>query len=120
MMRKLKSYVIALELTTAPIILAGCATTNNTPQDIGTFYNDGYKALHYADVYLNVIAGIYAGTSEVRRTDDGFLVIGDYKQSEHPEAMKKALEDADTDKNKEITSEEASKLAQILFEKIAK
>jgi hypothetical protein len=67
---------------------------------------------------LTVIAGIYAGTVKVKKTVTkakgktcvNYKSEGEYSQFRHPEAMLKALADADTNKDKIITAQEIREL----------
>jgi len=75
-------------------------------------------------VYNNVltnIAGVYAGTVQVDKdtTEGGgrsYLPIGVYEYSKNPEALHKALAEADTNGDKIVTNNEALDLEFKVFE----
>ncbi len=93
----------------------------------------GYITSRQLDVSLRAIAGVYAGTISVNRNEetsyDGkgkkTTVIktkaeGSYSEALYPEAMKRVLREADTNRDKIITEKETMDLQSQVFEKYAK
>ena len=68
---------------------------------------------------LRNLAGIYAGTVKVRRTERGYFIDGSYSQMLHPEALHRVLEDADVNGDKIITGKETNNLKDKMFVKYA-
>lgn len=81
---------------------------------------NGYKALRADEGNIRTLAGIYAGTVNVKRTEDGYVAEGSYSQSQHPSAMEKALKEADTNGDKIVTPQEVRDLAAKLYEENSK
>ena len=130
-MKKIAPYVLALGVGASA--LTGCATTQyatideamkvlgvRSPSMIEMNLPDGYKTSRFEDANLRTLAGIYAGTVEVKRTENRYTANGSYSQIQHPDAMRRVLREADTNKDKIITRQESRDLAMRLFEEIAK
>ncbi len=81
---------------------------------------DGYKASRLEEGNLKTLAGIYAGTVNVKKIEDGYVAEGSYSLSQNPDAMEKALKEADTNKDKIVTGKEVRDLAARLCEKNSK
>ena len=147
-MKKIQPYVLALGIGASA--LTGCATTQvanrpaqqteqreyaiieeamkvlgvRNPSMIQMNLPDGYKTSRFEDATLRILAGIYAGTVEVRKTvrktEKGYTANGSYSQFQHPDAMRKVLREADTNGDKIITKQESRDLAMRLYEENAK
>ncbi len=116
----------------AVALLGGCASTGSSarspanayeglgmPTDFVTSIN-GYRMSEGTRVSLTTVAGIYAGTIRVKTDGQGsFSARGSYSQFKQPEAMVRALREADTDGNKIITDEEEIILSQRVMEQHA-
>jgi|TARA_B100001971_G_C17993435_1_gene433528 hypothetical protein len=143
-MKKIAPYVLALGVGASA--LTGCATTQmanrpaqqteqkeyatideamevlgaRSPSMIQMNLPDGYKTSIFEDRNLRTLAGIYAGTVEVKRTGNGYTANGSYSQFQHPDAMRRVLKEADTNGDKIITRQESRDLAMRLYEENAK
>ncbi|MBS3118073.1 hypothetical protein J4417_00130 [Candidatus Woesearchaeota archaeon] len=77
---------------------------------------NGYVMGAITEVKLKIIAGVYSGTVKV--TSDGkrgFSAEGTYCPLAHPEAMEKAIKEADVNCDKIITHKEVEQLTQKVF-----
>lgn len=81
---------------------------------------NGYKALRADEGNIRTLAGIYAGTVNVKRTEDGYVTEGSYSQSRHPGSMEKVLKEADTNEDKIVTPQEVRDLAAELYKENSK
>jgi len=70
----------------------------------------GYITLKALDSRLKTLAGIYAGTIELKKTKQGYCAKGFYSEYTHPGALLKVLKEADTNKDRIITSQEVRNL----------
>lgn len=80
---------------------------------------NGYKISRFSDPRLRTIAGIYAGTVKVKKTDNGYMANGVYSQFENPEAMERACKEADINGDFVITNKELRDLELNVYEKYA-
>lgn len=64
----------------------------------------------------NRLAGFYAGTVKLTKTDEGYSWSGSYNPSDNPEAMEKMLYDADKDQDGQVTSQELRTLNNKIIE----
>lgn len=143
-MKKIAPYVLALGVGASA--LTGCATTQiankpaqqteqkkyatideamkvlgvRSPNMIETNLPDGYKTSRFESPDLRTLAGIYAGTVEVKRTENGYITTGSYSEFQHPDAMRRVLQEADTNKDKIITRQELRDLEMRLYKENAK
>ncbi|MBS3116088.1 hypothetical protein J4421_00675 [Candidatus Woesearchaeota archaeon] len=142
-MNKIQSYALALGIGVSA--LTGCATIprDNKPAPQTTQKEmqleeamkvldvrslsmiqmnlpAGYKTSRFEDGILRTLAGIYAGTVGVKRTEEGYVAKGYYSQLQQPDAMRRVLREADTNDDKIITRQEARDLAVRLYEENAK
>ena len=97
------------------------------PSMIQTNLPDGYKTLAPSigarlspHGTLTILAGIYAGTMEIRKTSDGYISMGTYSRSSHPEALKYVLGKADVNGDKVVTPKEISDMEAKVFKEYAK
>lgn len=67
---------------------------------------DGYKTSLGISSQLRALAGLYAGTAQIRRENNQYLISGTYSQIRNPEALISVLREADTNCDKIITREE--------------
>ena len=114
-----KILPLALSLV---IGVVGCATTGKRHIITSSFDREinmnGYTMADSTLDSLRNLAGVYAGTMKIDRSiteQDGekylsYLIKGSYSQTEHPEALARVLKEADTNKDKIITKEEAGEL----------
>ena len=91
----------------------------NDPAQVRTSH-EGYKVLRSERGDLRILAGIYAGTVKVRKTKDGYFIRGNYTEAQNPNAMQRVLREADKNKDKIITRQEISDLANRIYPKYAK
>lgn len=141
--RKIMPYVVAAGISMGTL-LGGCSATkisdSSNPKTeqrhmsldekmrvLGTnnqrmleMMPGGYTTTKGTSMILRTIAGIYAGTAEVNRTDSGYSVSGSYSSIKNPEALIKTLKLADTNNDRLITRQEASYLKRRVFEEYAK
>lgn len=79
----------------------------------------GYKTTRDTAATLRTLAGVYAGTVDLEKTEKGYSAKGIYNQIENPEALEKVLMKADTDGDYIITRDELKSLADIMYQKHA-
>ncbi len=84
------------------------------------FLPDGYITSKIVKGTLTTLAGIEAGTVKVVRTNGRYFAQGSYSQVLNPEAMEKVCRDSDTNEDKIITWEEATRHSMELYEEHAK
>ena len=113
---KLKQLALGTGLVT---ILMGCSPTRVPPKSEFELRRSLTKQTQMMDYKiksnlkhkLNTLAGIYAGTVDVYKMDNGYLTSGSYNQVKNPNALKEVLKDADVNpEDKIITSEEVENL----------
>ncbi len=84
--------------------------------DVGLieYLPDCYKATIGTASLLKTLAGVSAGRIKVRKTKDGYFLIGEYNglDEECNSALRKLIRAADKDGDKVITPEEAKKVKQ--------
>ena len=90
------------------------------PHMISMNLPQGYKTSKNLEGYLRLLAGIYAGTVQVKKTDKGYSAEGVYSEFKNPEAMERVLREADNYKDKIITRPEIKDLMVKLYEQYAK
>ena len=77
---------------------------------------NGYFTSPFSRSTMTTIAGVYAGTVQVQRTQSGTVVRttcqGEYSQFRNPEAMDRACKDADLDSDHILTDQEVRALAR--------
>ncbi len=79
-----------------------------------------YNVSQVAEIRLNVVAGIYAGTvSAVKHQNGNFVYKGEYSLASNPQFAKKALEDADVNKDKFVSDQESLDLLLKVLEAYA-
>lgn len=89
---------------------------------------NGYKTSNHTAGTLRGLAGLYAGTRKIRKTvskvksEKGNYIIvqytaqGRYTQATHPEALERVLKEADPNRDKIITDEEAEALKRKIWD----
>jgi hypothetical protein len=80
---------------------------------------NGYITSKPIRSYLNVLAGIYSGTVQVTRTENGYSANGQYCEMQNPDALSRVLNEADTNHDKIITVQEITNLKNKIFEENA-
>ncbi|MBI2548992.1 hypothetical protein HYW21_06595 [Candidatus Woesearchaeota archaeon] len=80
---------------------------------------DGYKTLTSLDDDLGILTGIYAGTVDVRKTEDGYFIEGYSGISHHKGALSRVLQEADRNEDRIITRSEMRTLKMRLYEEYA-
>ena len=86
------------------------------------YYNlpDGYLSSKFEVPKVRVLAGIYAGTVEVWKTEKGYSANGEYSQFQYPDEFIKVLREADINKDKIITKKELDVLTFKIYQENAK
>lgn len=94
----------------------------SSSQEIELNLPEGYKTSRAISNHLRVLAGIYAGTVQIKEEEEGhYSMKGSYSQFRNPESMIKVLREADTNKDKIITfGEEVSLSDRILNNNLKK
>lgn len=130
-MKKIQQYALALGLSAMALI--GCAPKNYATvgeamkvlkvRDSGMIHvnlPNGYKTLITLDGKLRSLAGIYAGTVDVKKIKNGYAAQGSYSQAEHPEAMERVLSDVDVNGDKIVTRQEIKDLTDRVYRERAR
>ncbi len=85
---------------------------------------NGYKTSRNIEWTIKVLAGVYNGGVEVIKEEDGntieYLATGTYSQFQDPKSYEKVLKNADVNKDKIITRQEARDLEKKVYEEYAK
>jgi len=81
--------------------------------------NPDSRMRELVDNTLRKVAGIYAGDVRVKKIDEDYLAIGEFNidNPDSPEASKKALQDADTNRDGRVTIDEARALLREVVKK---
>ncbi len=119
-----RAAVVTLACLTA---LEGCATSSsNQPVEpwesgpnLSIFASLGYRTHPDTEEFLSIVAGVYAGTMKVIKTDQGYTWAGNYSIVLDSRSARKALKDADTDGNKRVSYDEAYTLFRKVIETYA-
>lgn len=93
-------------LSTAPDIILACYIARS----ITTGNNSSYKIEPSALSSLTSIAGLYARTVKLEKTNYGYELNGDYNYDKNPEALQMAMKNSDLNKDNKITRKEADDL----------
>ncbi len=121
LIKKVCPYVLALGF--GALTLTGCSTMAQVVNDFEEqIRSKKYTSLEKAkrvlntnqsyavEILLKTLAGIYAGTIELKKTKQGYCAKGFYSEYTHPGALLKVLKEADTNKDRIITSQEVRNL----------
>lgn len=85
---------------------------------------NGYKTSNSIEMTVRELAGIYNGGVKVYKEEDEntikYISTGTYSQFQDPKSYEKVLENADVNKDKIITRQEARDLQNKVYEEYAK
>ncbi|MFC1691064.1 hypothetical protein ACFL0W_02675 [Nanoarchaeota archaeon] len=84
------------------------------------FLSEGYKTSKSLDGDVRDLAGIYAGTVRVKKTETGYVTEGFYSELRHPDALLTVSNEADTNGDKIITRDEIRALTIKVYEENAR
>lgn len=76
---------------------------------------EGYKTHKGISAQLRALAGVYAGTVQIRRENNQYLISGTYSQIRNPKALIRVLREADVNCDKIITREEERNQTRRMF-----
>lgn len=89
------------------------------PMQIQFNLPDGYTTARFLDDDLSILVGIYAGTIDVRKREDGYFIEGYSRRYQNHDALRRVLQEADTNGDHIIPRSEVRALQRRLYEAYA-